>query len=144
MLNLSMNLRQAVHDDLPALAALIGAASPLKPSYLDASVSSGLCLLVEIDGRIAGCGVLSYDFFDRGFVKLLYVNEIYRCRGVGSALLLALEARCTTRVIFTSTNRSNLPMQKLLAKRGYQPSGSVEGLDPGDPELIYRKPLDCN
>ena len=41
--------------------------------------------------------------------------------------------------LFTSTNRSNAPMQSLLAKLGYRPSGVIENLDEGDPELVYMK-----
>jgi hypothetical protein len=30
-------------------------------------------------------------------------------------------------------------MRTLLAKRGYIPSGRIENLDPGDPELVFVK-----
>jgi hypothetical protein len=39
--------------------------------------------------------------------------------------------------LFTSTNRSNLPMQALLAKLGFVQCGEVNELDPGDPELFF-------
>ena len=39
--------------------------------------------------------------------------------------------------MFTSTHASNLPMQALLAKSGFEPSGIIHNLDPGDPELVY-------
>jgi hypothetical protein len=32
-------------------------------------------------------------------------------------------------------------MRALLAAEGYIPSGAVEGLDEGDPELFFRKPV---
>jgi hypothetical protein len=50
-----------------------------------------------------------------------------------------LESECRTEKLFTSTNLSNLPMQSLLAKRGYKLSGVIDNLDPGDPELVYFK-----
>ena len=43
--------------------------------------------------------------------------------------------------MFTSTNQSNLPMQRLCDRLGYVKSGYVENLDEGDPELIYVKLL---
>jgi hypothetical protein len=46
-----------------------------------------------------------------------------------------------TEKLFTSTNLSNLPMQGIMSKLGYRPSGVIENLDPGDPELIYFKRL---
>jgi len=33
-------------------------------------------------------------------------------------------------------------MRELLAQLGYQSSGIVENLDPGDPELIFMKVLE--
>jgi L-asparagine transporter-like permease len=56
---------------------------------------------------------------------------------VARALLRALEHRCATPKLFTSTNVSNLPMQALLATSGFVLSGIVHNLDPGDPELVY-------
>ncbi len=52
-----------------------------------------------------------------------------------------VEVLCQTDKLFTSTNQSNRPMQKLLEKLGYQPSGYIENLDEGDPELVYFKRL---
>lgn len=43
----------------------------------------------------------------------------------------------TSQRMFTSTNQSNLKMQSLLAKLGYEPSGVIHNLDEGDPELVY-------
>ncbi len=42
------------------------------------------------------------------------------------------------RKLFTSTNASNIAMQRLLVASGFIDSGIVHGLDDGDPELIYR------
>ena len=44
-----------------------------------------------------------------------------------------------TAKLFTSTNQSNLGMQALLVRLGYEPSGIVHNLDEDDPELIYVK-----
>jgi hypothetical protein len=52
-------------------------------------------------------------------------------------LLQAAIAHLRGDQIFTSTNRSNAPMQGLLASLGWQLSGELDGLDEGDPELVY-------
>ena len=39
--------------------------------------------------------------------------------------------------MFTSTNRSNLPMLNLLRKEQWLFSGELVGLDEGDPELVF-------
>ena len=44
--------------------------------------------------------------------------------------------------LFTSTNRSNLPMRRLCDRLGFQRSGVVENLDNDDPELVYYKRLE--
>jgi hypothetical protein len=41
--------------------------------------------------------------------------------------------------LFVSTNESNVPMQALLINLGFRPSGRVENIDPGDPELFFHK-----
>ena len=41
--------------------------------------------------------------------------------------------------LFSSTNRSNRPMQALFAKVCFEPSGIIHNLDPDDPELVYYK-----
>lgn len=135
-----MDARLAVPADLASLNSLLKAL-PALPSWIAPAVLATQCLVAVENGSLIGCGVLTQDFFERGFVKFLYVAEGHRRRGIGCKLLGALEARCTTAAIFASTNSSNLPMQKLLAKSGYRPSGAVEGLDPDDPELFYRKQL---
>ena len=55
--------------------------------------------------------------------------------------LRAAELDCQTGKVFTSTNQSNLPMQRLCDRLGFIKSGYVENLDEGDPELIYVKLL---
>jgi ribosomal protein S18 acetylase RimI-like enzyme len=136
-----MNLRSASTKDLERVTELLSRDGASIPGSLEAAMAGNLCFLAEFERQILGLGGLSYDFFDRGFVKFLYVGSGFRRRGVASALLSALETKCTTPVIFTSTNESNLPMQNLLTKCGYQASGVVRGLDPGDPELFFRKHL---
>src|SRR5262249_33672873 len=76
-------------------------------------------------------------FFGHPFLELLVVRESSRRRGVGRALVRAVEARFAGAKLFTSTNQSNAPMQRLLASLGYTPSGVIHNLDPGDPELVF-------
>lgn len=72
---------------------------------------------------------------------MLYVHPEHRRCGVGTALMRYLESVCQTAKLFTSTNLSNLPMQSLLARLGYELSGVIHNLDEGDPELVYVKRL---
>ncbi|WP_231558656.1 GNAT family N-acetyltransferase [Brevibacillus thermoruber] len=60
-------------------------------------------------------------------------------KGIGEALLLYLEAVCPTEKLFISTNLSNKQMQRLCRRLGYMPSGMIDNLDPGDPEVFSCK-----
>ena len=59
---------------------------------------------------------------------------------MGSALLRAAVDVATTTTVFTSTNESNAAMRALLARDGWLVSGTLDGLDLGDPEVVYYLP----
>jgi GNAT superfamily N-acetyltransferase len=130
---------------LPADAALIAEIdlasaivhAPHVPALIDDLLSLGLSWMADICGAPAGYAIVSRRFFSRPFIELLAVAPDFRRAGVGGALLEACVAAIPGESLFTSTNQSNSPMQALLAKTGFEPSGVIENLDPGDPELVY-------
>ena len=95
--------------------------------------------VLEQGGKIIGIGVLEYTFFEQGFISLLYVSPSARRTGAGESLLRYFVSVSQTPKLFSSTNRSNRPMQALFAKVGFEPSGIIHNLDPDDPELVYYK-----
>jgi GNAT superfamily N-acetyltransferase len=95
--------------------------------------------VAELDGSLVGYLLVSGHFFSKPFVDLLVVSESHRRRCIGSALMSRCEAAHMNDRMFTSTNESNAPMRALLAKIGFQESGVIENLDPGDPELVFVK-----
>jgi GNAT superfamily N-acetyltransferase len=106
-------------------------------------VISGEVILYEREGLLSGYAVIRpRSFFGRDFVELLTVATSERRTGLGSVLLREAVATSSTRRIFTSTNRSNIPMIRLLEKENWQFSGELEGIDEGDPERIYFKDAD--
>ena len=113
--------------------------------HLTDLVSSGRGeLLVARPGSetmVVGYITLAWShFFDRDFVDLLVVAPESRGAGVGSALLRAAVDLAATATVFTSTNASNGPMRALLTREGWLVSGTLDGLDPGDPEVVYYLP----
>jgi GNAT superfamily N-acetyltransferase len=103
----------------------------------------GRLLVAELgdEGTVVGYVALAWNhFYDRDFVDLLVVAPAARRAGVGSALLRAAVALATTATVFTSTNTSNAPMRALLARDGWLLSGTLDGLDAGDPEVVYYLP----
>jgi ribosomal protein S18 acetylase RimI-like enzyme len=95
--------------------------------------------VAEQHGTVVAYAVLDYSFYGNGFISLVYVAESARRSGIGRALMRSLDQRCTTEKLFTSTNESNVPMRRLLESLGYEGSGIIYNLDPGDPELVYFK-----
>jgi len=134
----------------PADVAAIAAVDPLashdddRRRFIAERVAAGQTVVAvghdAVDGdAIVGYLVMDHAFFERGFVVMLCVHPERRRRGIGRVLMRHAEGACRTQRIFTSTNRSNLPMQRLLEGLGYRCSGMVDDLDPGDPELFYSR-----
>lgn len=139
----TMEIRQAGRGDTDKLTALdeIASRDTERLIHMRRAVDAGLCL-VAIEGEEAvGYAVLTNEFFGHGLIEVLYVSHNHRRRGVGAALMTAMEDRCRTQKLFASTNHSNAAMQALLVSLGYRPSGVIENLDVGDPELVYLKQL---
>ncbi|HGA3040704.1 TPA: N-acetyltransferase family protein [Serratia marcescens] len=134
-----MPVRLATETDAAALIALDSAAEdePQRAAQIRAWCGQGICYLAEEHGMAMGYGVLHYHFFGCGFIEMLMVGERYRRRGVGLVLIAALKSHCRHPKLFTSTNRSNLPMQRLLLNAGFVASGQIDNLDDGDPEQVF-------
>ncbi|HEX8353770.1 MAG TPA: GNAT family N-acetyltransferase, partial [Pyrinomonadaceae bacterium] len=109
--------------------------------FIRREVVAGNCHVAVAGETVVGYGVLNYTFYHNGCIEMLYVHSEHRRRGAGAALLAHMESLCRTPKLFTSTNLSNLPMQSLLAKSGYELSGVIHNLDEGDPEIVYLKRL---
>jgi ribosomal protein S18 acetylase RimI-like enzyme len=110
-------------------------------SLVQSAVGRGECW-IAIDNQVpVGFGIMSYVFFDRGFVSLVYVDSTQRRRGVGTCLFDEFEGRCRSNRISTSANLSNRISQAFLVSRGYILSGMVQDLDEGDPEMFFSKRL---
>ncbi len=135
--------RHAQPHDIPEICALdhLAQTNDDRRRFICDAVHDAAAHVAVVDGGIAGYMVFAHSFFNRGFIAMLYVHPDHRRTGVGSALVRHAEDLCRTDRIFTSTNRSNLPMQALLNNLGYTWSGIVADLDPGDPELFYSRQL---
>ena len=138
-----MRIRQAQESDAQALCAFdhIARVEEQRRRFIRESARDGIAHVAAAGEQVVGYAVIEHSFFTRGFISMLMVHPDHRRSGIGSALVGHLERLCQSDRIFTSTNESNLPMQALLGKLGYTRSGTVDDLDPGDPELFYSRQL---
>jgi ribosomal protein S18 acetylase RimI-like enzyme len=135
------SIRQAVHADTPKLYAIdrIARHDEDRRAFVDRAIREARCWVVERRNVVAGFGIISHEFFGRSFLDLIYIDEQNRGQGLGPKLIRALEQESKSRSLFTSTNQSNLHMRHVLEGLGYEPSGIIHNLDPGDPEVVYVK-----
>ena len=138
---MTLTIRLATPTDFDGMVALdsnFPHGSP-RAEALRGWVASSCAYVASEDGEPRGYAVMTRHFFDRAFVELLMVGAAFRRRGIAAAMMRHLESISPTELLWTSTNESNAPMRALLAAEGYIPSGAVEGLDEGDPEMFFRK-----
>ncbi len=134
-----MELRTATITDANAIVAFdhVAASEPARVRFIHDQIKSSACYVAVIDENVVAYAVLNYKFYDNGWIEMLYVHPGFRRQGIGSALIRHLINECRTPKLFTSTNQSNFPMQRLLATLKFDRSGFIENLDEGDPELVY-------
>ena len=138
---MALTIRPAIlsdYDDVVALDSDLPHGSP-RAEALRLWVNAGEAYIAFADSEPAGYAVMTRHFFDRAFVELLMVGARFRRTGIATAMMRYLAGISPTELLWTSTNESNAPMRALLAAEGFIPSGVVEGLDEGDPELFFRK-----
>lgn len=133
-------IRNAAPEDIDAISAGDSEfASGGREEFVRRAVLREGCYVLERGEKIVGIGVLEYTLFEHGFISLVYVSPSARRSGAGESLLRHFVFICRTPKLFSSTNRSNRPMQALFSKVGFEPSGIIHNLDPNDPELVYYK-----
>jgi ribosomal protein S18 acetylase RimI-like enzyme len=134
-------VRRAIMSDLPGLMIL-----DQRTAGRDSQRVADLRRHIEVGElhiHVGPNGVDGYfvvgprRFFGRDFVEFLFVAPAVRRSGLGTHLLCAALDLEGTPQVFTSTNQSNTLMRDLLTQADWQPSGLLEGLDDGDPELVF-------
>lgn len=134
-------IRQAVGEDLPALIDVdhIARTDSDRLDFVRNAIEGRRTWVLEVSGRVVGYGIISHEFFGRSFLDLIHIAESQRSRGYGPSLIAFLEDHSRSNDLFTSTNQSNSHMRHVLESLGYEQSGIIHNLDPGDPEIVYVK-----
>ena len=103
------------------------------------AISNKECFIILADNNAVGFVIFDYRFFNQGWIELIIIDEKYRSKGIGVQVFDLICKQCKTGKVFTSTNNSNLQMQKALTKAGFIFAGKLDGLDDDDAELFYYK-----
>ena len=137
---MTIEIRAAGADDIADLIAADPFAQTNAPRRAQIAdwIEAGHCFIAMRDNRIAGYCVLTREFFDQFFIKLVAVAESERRTGVGTAMVTHLIGLIPPgEKLWTSTNQSNTPMRALLPRFDFVQSGRIDNLDEGDPELVF-------
>lgn len=136
----ALEIRQAMTPDEIARAVAIDQAilgSDERANYIMSVAENGGLSVAALRGDVEAFCCLDHGyFFGKPFVSLLVVSADARRLGMGAGLLSHHASAYPE--VWTSTNRSNSVMRKLLDKAGWRYCGELSGLDEGDPERFYR------
>lgn len=97
------------------------------------------CFIILANSIAVGFIIFDYRFFGKGWIELIVIEERYRGKGIGVEAMKLICKQSKMNKVFTSTNSSNIQMQKALNASGFSFAGELNGLDEGDPELFYYK-----
>ena len=135
-----MEIRLAKQDDISSICAFDHLAwQDNRRQFIEDSVASGNASVAILEGQVVGYVVLEYSFFWDAFMTMLYIHGAHRREGIGTALIRHVESMCKTSKLFTSTGELNRPMQALMVKLGYSPSGVINNVDDEEAEIVYLK-----
>ena len=128
-----VGIREATSNDLGAITSF-----DIFAGDRGAEVGRGECFVALEGEQVVGYIVFNHSFYLKPFVQFLCVHPGFRRRGLADKLLEYIEGRCDGDRLFTSTESDNLPMLRLLSRRGYRVSGVIENIQERA-EVVYCK-----
>lgn len=136
-----IKVRFAKIEDMSSLMTIDPLAAPQSRRFhlIQHAINDQRCLVAEGGQQLVGFALFNRRFYDNMFLELVVVREENRRCGVATALINHVQRISTTQKLFTSTNRSNRAAQELFVSCGFEESGYIGNLDPGDPEIVYFK-----
>lgn len=139
----AMNIKKAVTSDLPKLVDFrqIAANGNGRIEEVKSAIVRGACWVYSEGGQPWGYAILQNDFYGYPLVRLIYVSENHRRKGVATKLVRHLETASGADRMFLSSPEDNTAMLGLLERLGYQQCGEIHGLDDKAVEMVFIKRL---
>ncbi|PGS46820.1 GNAT family N-acetyltransferase [Bacillus sp. AFS041924] len=135
-----MEISRAVMNDFESIVSLdsqiIG--SRIRESQIKSSIEENRCIVCKVNEKVKGFLIYHNYFYSYLFIDLIIVSPDMRRLGIAKNLMIYIE-NLAEKKLFSSTNKSNIPMQKLFQALGYIESGLINHLDEGDPEVVFVK-----
>jgi putative acetyltransferase len=78
------------------------------------------CIVAELDGHVNGVGIVNR----RGEIELCYISPGMQRRGIGTAILAALEERARSWGVRKVRLASTVSARAFYEKNGYRPGGT--------------------
>ena len=129
-----MMIRPGTVEDIEAIA-------PFDPfgGSREEEVAENRLYVCEGEGGspIGYVSIAGYTLHGYPYVTFLLVHPDHRRSGIASRLLHHVENLYSGRRLFISTEADNSPMRSLLAKRHYQRSGSLSGLNRNGVDEVF-------
>ena len=143
-----ISLREAVTEDRSVVVEFdynldkVGHIELRRAEKITKAILDKACFIILADDTAVGFLLFDYRFFDQGWIDLIVLEERFRGKGIGAQAINLICQQSKAHKVFTSTNSSNIQMQRALTKAGFSYAGKIIGLDDGDPELFYYKKTD--
>jgi GNAT superfamily N-acetyltransferase len=139
-----LSIRAAVRDDMALLEGFALSVPEVSNAARVQDLVGKSDLFVALIGHeIVGLVVRDQSFFGRDFVSKLFVRETFRNLRVGMALMTTMVEARRSEQVFSSSNLSNMPMLAMFRTLGWIYAGTIDHLDPGDPEVFFvSRPLE--
>jgi ribosomal protein S18 acetylase RimI-like enzyme len=138
-----MEIRNAEMNDCESIVILDSQIieSRIRENLIKLSIEENRCIVCEMNKSIVGFMIYHKFFLGHLFIDLIIVSPKTRRLGIAKKLMKYVEI-FSEKKFFSSTNKSNIQMQKVFQSLGYIESGLIENLDEEDPEIIFVKLID--
>ena len=140
---LSVNVRFAEPEDLAF--CIKSDFSHVNEAILKRRIEEKAVIIAEVDEKSVGYLRIEYLWLKIPYIGLIIVEEEYRRRGIGTAMIQFLEKYLVGeghRILYSSSQTNEPEPQAWHRRVGFEECGYIAGINEGGiGEVFFRKPL---